>query len=89
PVTFQLGQQYDIVLAADVAYEARNFTPLYHCIRTLLRPGGECWLSEPGRPIAQRFLAGFTAAGFRVQGEDFIEARLDGVQRSIRILRVS
>ncbi|NJO86551.1 MAG: hypothetical protein HC821_00190 [Lewinella sp.] len=49
------GCQYARLLAADVAYERRHFAPLYACIRQLLAPGGQCWLSEPGREIAFEF----------------------------------
>lgn len=43
------------ILAADVAYEERNFLPLLECFETLLAPGGEIWLAEPGRPVARTF----------------------------------
>ncbi|MCH8527056.1 MAG: protein N-lysine methyltransferase family protein [Kiritimatiellae bacterium] len=43
------------ILAADVAYEERNFLPLLESFNRLLAPGGEVWLSEPGRPVAKTF----------------------------------
>ena len=80
--------QYDLVLAADVAYERRFFQPLYDCIRTILKPGGECWLTEPGRQIAKDFLAGFPDQGFEVMGEEFMDITLDGTERKVRLIRI-
>jgi len=53
------------ILAADVAYEVRNFSPLLGCFETLLCPGGEIWFSEPGRRVAEGFFAEMSAAGWQ------------------------
>lgn len=53
------------ILAADVAYEARNFLPLLESFETLLQPNGEIWLSEPGRPVARRFFGMLSAEGWQ------------------------
>lgn len=55
------------ILAADVAYEARNFPPLLACLDTLLMPEGEFWLGEPGRPVAQRFFEQLRASGWTTE----------------------
>lgn len=81
-------QQYDILLAADVAYETRFFEPLYTSIATLLKPGGECWLTEPGRPIAKAFLKGFATHGFQITAPNFKVATLDGGQRTVSSYRI-
>ncbi len=47
--------KYDILLAADVAYEKRFFEPLLNTFRKMTRPGGSVVLSEPGRAIAKDF----------------------------------
>jgi predicted nicotinamide N-methyase len=57
----------DLVLASDVAYEARAFEHLPHALRTLCRPGGRILLSEPQRAVARSFLAQLSEMGF--QGE--------------------
>jgi predicted nicotinamide N-methyase len=54
---------WDLVLAADVLYEARNVAPL---LELLPRLGGEVWLADPGRATAEPFLA--RAAAWK-QGE--------------------
>ena len=46
---------WDLVLASDVLYEARNVDIL---LALLPRLGREVWLADPGRPPLQRFLAG-------------------------------
>ena len=48
---------WDLVLAADVLYEARNGEALVPLLPRLLAPRGEVWLADPGRPPATRFLA--------------------------------
>jgi predicted nicotinamide N-methyase len=50
---------WDLVLASDVLYEARNGEALAPLLPRLLAPHGEVWLADPGRPAAERFLAGF------------------------------
>ncbi len=48
------GAPWDLVLGADLLYEARNAEQL----RSLLpRLGGEVLLADPGRPFAKSFLA--------------------------------
>ncbi len=44
---------WDLVLASDVLYEARNGDAL---LPLLPRLGGEIWLADPGRPAAAPFL---------------------------------
>lgn len=80
-----VNSTYDIVLAADVAYERRFFQPLYKCIHTLIGDEGVCWLSEPGRPIGQDFLQGFTDNGFQQLFLTNEVASLDEVERTVSI----
>jgi predicted nicotinamide N-methyase len=47
---------WDIVLASDVLYEARNGEALAPLLPQLLAPHGEIWLADPGRPAADGFL---------------------------------
>lgn len=53
-----------VILAADVAYEARNFAPLIATFKTLLPPDGEILLTEPSRLIAKDFIQMLTRQGF-------------------------
>ena len=49
---------WDLVLGADLLYEARNAEQL---AELLPRLGGEALLAEPGRPYAKEFLERFRA----------------------------
>ncbi len=49
---------WDLVLGADLLYEARNAEQLAELVPTL---GGEVLLAEPGRPYAKDFLERFRA----------------------------
>lgn len=49
---------WDVVLGADLLYEARNAEQL---AELLPRLGGEALLAEPGRPYAKELLARFDA----------------------------
>ncbi|NJR70298.1 MAG: methyltransferase domain-containing protein [Synechococcales cyanobacterium CRU_2_2] len=47
--------QVDLLLASDVIYEQRNLEPLIALIKTVLLPGGSCWLADPNRPLKSEF----------------------------------
>jgi predicted nicotinamide N-methyase len=48
---------FDLVLASDVLYEARDVDLLLAALPRLAGPRGEAWIADPGRPPAERFLA--------------------------------
>lgn len=50
-----LGQTFDVVLAADILYERRSFEPVLHAIQDLLTPTGVALVAEPGREVARAF----------------------------------
>lgn len=56
----------DVILAADVAYEARNFRPLIKTFKALLPPHGIILLTEPSRHIAIDFIKMLTEEGFEL-----------------------
>jgi predicted nicotinamide N-methyase len=58
---------FDLVLGADLLYEARNAAQL---LELLPRLGGEVLLADPGRPFARGFLEHFD-----------VETLADGVYR--------
>jgi predicted nicotinamide N-methyase len=65
PEPLEQGAPWDLLLGADLLYEARNVEQL---ARLLPRLGSEALLAEPGRPYAKGFLERFDAepAGERV-----------------------
>ncbi|NEP62080.1 MAG: methyltransferase domain-containing protein [Symploca sp. SIO2G7] len=54
----------DLMLAADVIYEARNIEPLVQLMTAVMRPRGECWLCDPDRPHRSMFQTALTTQGF-------------------------
>jgi predicted nicotinamide N-methyase len=56
---------WDVVLAADVLYDARNVPLLLWLLPRLVDGPGEVWLADPGRPNLPSFLAGADATGWR------------------------
>jgi len=58
PETLLRVAPWDIVLGADLLYEARNAEQLAELLPDL---GGELLLAEPGRPYAKEFLEQFQA----------------------------
>jgi len=52
-----IGTGFDVVLAADLLYEARDIEPLLGLIEQVMSCDGLLLLAEPGRPVARRFLA--------------------------------
>jgi predicted nicotinamide N-methyase len=56
---------FDLLLAADVLYEAEDVEPLLALAPALLRPGASFWLAEPGRKASRVFLAAALARGWR------------------------
>ncbi len=65
------NEGYDIILAADVAYEKRLFKPFIGTIEALLNPDGILYLSEPNRSIAKTFFQLLESHSF--QWENFSE----------------
>lgn len=61
---------FDLVLVADVLYERRNVAALTALIPTLLVPGGEILLADPGRKNAPVFLEGMRDKGFGLSTEE-------------------
>lgn len=80
-----LSASAELLLAADIAYEARFFPVLYEVFERLLLPGGTLLLAEPQRVFAQSFLLGLRQR-FRTVGEWREIVTLDGVTREILVL---
>ena len=60
------NRRYDVILAADVAYEERFFTALENSFRVLLNASGIVLLSEPDRKIAKPFFKSLAESGWLV-----------------------
>ncbi len=62
------GLRCDLLLAADVAYEARFFDPLIRTFDELLVEGGRVLLGEPDRGIATTFFETLERRGWTRRG---------------------
>ena len=69
PHTQNLGY-FHLVFVADVLYERRSVAALTALIPTLLAPGGEVLLADPGRKNAPIFLEGMRDMGFSLSTEE-------------------
>ncbi len=47
--------KFDVIIAADVVYERKNFFPLIGVLQSLLAPQGVAVFTEPGRAIGDQF----------------------------------
>jgi predicted nicotinamide N-methyase len=63
------GDEFPVVLAADVLYERRDIDPLVALVERVVARDGELWLAEPGRPPAARFLELIGARGWIEESE--------------------
>jgi predicted nicotinamide N-methyase len=63
------GDEFPVVLAADVLYEGRDVDPLVALVEQVVAPDGELWLAEPGRPPAAQFLGSIGARGWIKESE--------------------
>ncbi|WP_217912915.1 class I SAM-dependent methyltransferase [Miltoncostaea marina] len=65
----------DLVIGADLLYEARNGGALAALLPRILRPGGEALVADPRRPHADALIDPLVAAGWR---HDLEEVRYAG-----------
>jgi predicted nicotinamide N-methyase len=66
PLDFRapLDQRFDLLLAADMIYEARNVGPLVAAFARMLAPGGTALVADQNRPYADEFKRELAAQGF-------------------------
>lgn len=72
-----LQRQYDVILASDVIYEARNFDPLVALLQRCLARSGRALFAEPGRTNAVPFFALLRQRGF-VYHTETVSVEWDG-----------
>jgi predicted nicotinamide N-methyase len=78
---------FDLILAADVLYEARNARPLAAFLAAHLAPSGEAWIADPGRGHAEGFPGELARAGSRIVETSTLPDRAHGVK--VSLFRVS
>lgn len=60
---------FDLILAADLLYEARNAPAVAEFLPRHLKPGGEAWIADPGRLHASHFSELAQDAGLVVEAD--------------------
>lgn len=63
-----VDRQFSVIFGCDVIYEQPNHTPILGLLNSMLAPGGEAWLSDPGRHQADAFVDLARSEGFCVSG---------------------
>jgi len=81
-----LNENFDVIIAADVLYEKRFFTPLIELVKTYLKPAGTLILAEPGRPVAGKFFSELKNNAF-VFRKETITVYQNGTEIRVRIYR--
>lgn len=80
---------FDLVLGADVLYEALSGLALAELVPRLLAPGGEAVFADPNRNTAPVFLDEMEEHGFRVTTESLgVEQDGKGVEIGLHRLRI-
>lgn len=65
-------EKFPVIVGCEVTYDAAMHPVLLELLSTMLLPGGMCWLSDPGRFQAPKFLKLALERGFsvRILGRD-------------------
>jgi len=80
--TVSLPQKFELILASDVVYEKRFFSPLVEVFTSLLSPTGQILLSEPNRKIAREFFSRLSDNGFVF---DTVEQSVDFREKTYQV----
>ncbi len=72
-----LDESFPVILASDIVYYEQLHSALLDAIRSLLEPDGICWIGDPGRERAFKFVRRAKARGFEVTLRDENGSDLD------------
>lgn len=59
-------RQFPLVLGCEVIYEQGNHGPILDVLDRMLAPDGECWLADPRRHTADKFVSLASARGWNL-----------------------
>lgn len=60
-------RRFDLIIGCEVIYERRNHSLVLDVLDSMLAPGGEAWISDPGRHTAGQFLQDAHTRGYAVE----------------------
>lgn len=90
PPAALVAQPFDLVVAADVLYEARNVAPLAALVPRLCGADGEVIVADPRRNDAKAFLERMATAGWSVTSRDIaFTGRRDETGSTIHLHRLT
>lgn len=85
-----LGRRFDLVVAADVLYEARNVDPLVRLVQRLVATEGELLIADPRRNDARAFLRAMADDGWTHSRTDVeFNGRRDETGSTIHLHRLA
>jgi predicted nicotinamide N-methyase len=61
-----LAERFDMILGCDLLYETCHHGPILNLVQHMLAEGGECRIADPGRQVAQQFVAEAQGQGFTI-----------------------
>lgn len=71
------GEGFSLVLGSDLFYEHRDVRPVVTLLERIVVPGGELWLTEPGREPAQKLVKALRWRKWTEQSETVRSPRPD------------
>lgn len=63
--------QFPLILGCEVIYEEGNHGPILDVLDKLLAPDGECWLADPRRHTADKFVERAKSRGFSLTSHPY------------------
>ena len=84
--TDRLGEQFDLIVGADILYERKQWEFLDAFWRVHLAPGGQLLLGEPGRMTGDTFLDWAPARGWQLRRRDL---KVPTREAPVRVLRLT
>jgi predicted nicotinamide N-methyase len=79
-----LKEKFDVILAADVAYESKMFKPLVKTVVRLLAPGGCILITEPNRRFANDFIDELKKKNFSIT-TDTVKLEMEGITHTVHM----
>ncbi len=75
---------FDLVLASDVSYEARNVEPLVAALGAVLAPGGLALVADQDRPYSPEFKRALAAGAYRWEAHPVRDSEVKGTIYTVR-----
>jgi predicted nicotinamide N-methyase len=84
-----VSRQFELIIAADVCYEARFFAPLADLFEALLTPTGRVLIGEPQRAVAGEFFLLLRQRGWQLTRWPRIVQPLTGPEVAVTVVEIT